>query len=151
MTNTITYQISQKVEKIRGFAQEPMPAGGWLCAIRTALGMTLKQLSRRAGKNYQAIQQIEKGELNGTTTLKTMQDVAQAMNCQFVYALIPNKPIEEMIDAQATRKTEALMKDVAHTMLLEDQALDESEIKTVIHMVKENLQETHRSSIWDEA
>ena len=150
MTNVTTYQISQKVERIRKFAQEPRPQNGWLSAIRNALGITQKQLGHRTGKNYQAIQQMEQGELNGAPTLKTMQELAQAMDCQFVYALIPNKPIEEMIDAQATRKVEAMMRDVAHTMMLEDQALPEADIKAVVFMVKENLKETQDSKIWDD-
>ena len=48
--------------------------------------------------------QAESAELTGSATLKSMQSMAQAMNCRFVYAVIPEKEIESVIRDRAILK-----------------------------------------------
>lgn len=73
------------------------PIGGWVNAIRTTLGMTLAQLAKRVGTNASRINRIEKDEISGSVTLKTLQSVAVAMDSELVYAIVPKKNIESII------------------------------------------------------
>ena len=51
-------------------------------------------------------------------------DVARAMNCTLIYALVPNGSLEETVRSEAARLARASLDYVANTMSLEDQALD---------------------------
>jgi len=125
------------------------PPKGWLRAIRDALGLTSRQLGARMGKNHSTIIALEKGEIAGTTTLNSLRDAAQAMNCTLVYAVVPNGPLEEMVHAQSRKAAEAQLLRVNHTMRLEDQAVARSELMDQIDRLADELRRTDSSGIWD--
>lgn len=65
------------------------PVKGWFRSIREALGMSGKQLGERMGVSQPGVVQIEKDEVSGAVTMKTMRQGAEAMDCVFVYAVVP--------------------------------------------------------------
>src|SRR5450432_1256675 len=82
--------VEDTVQPFRPVADKPIPRGGWLRAIRDALGMSSKQLARRVNiEASQSIEDIQKSELNGTIQLNTLRKVASEMGCKVVYALVP--------------------------------------------------------------
>ena len=105
-----------------------MPPHGWMKAIREALGMTARQLAARMGASPSRIPAIEKAEVSGSTTIKTLREAASAMNCNFVYAFVPNKPLDEILREQAVKKTAQDMTRLHHTMALENQALHKADL-----------------------
>lgn len=127
------------------------PPKGWLRAIRDALGLTSRQLASRMGKNHSTITALEKGEVAGTTTLNSLRDAAEAMNCTMVYAIIPNQPLEEMVRAQSRKVAEAQLARVNHTMRLEDQAVARSELTEQINRLADELRRTEGSRLWEES
>ncbi|MEI8320752.1 MAG: mobile mystery protein A [Alphaproteobacteria bacterium] len=148
MTKQATRQISRRVERFRNIFTESAPTKGWVHAIRSALGMTLEQLASKTNVSYQSIQHIERTELKGSPTLKTMKSVAEACNCRFVYAFIPEQPLEKMIDLQAEKKAKEIIDQVSHSMMLENQALNEREITLQIKELKEDLKQGNLRKIW---
>ena len=101
------------------------PRGGWIRTIRTALGMTVQQLAGRAGVSQPAMSQIEKSESAGRLRLDTLARVADALDCELVYALVPRRPLSSRVSDR--RKAIALerYRRIADSMALENQ-LDES-------------------------
>lgn len=100
------------------------PAGGWVKAVREALGMTAGQLGARMDITQQRISDLERAELTGGVSLKSLRRVAEALECELVYALVPKVPLDERV---RTRAMEIAAKELAHigqTMALEDQAID---------------------------
>ena len=97
------------------------PPRGWLRAIRDSMGMTAVQLGRRMGLTSQSIEDAERSEATGTIRLDTLRRAAAALDCTLVYALVPNRPIEEHVQERANRKAIAALSRVDQTMLLEDQ------------------------------
>jgi predicted DNA-binding mobile mystery protein A len=77
------------------------PPEGWLRTVRKALGMSGAQLGKRMGLTRARIAQAEQAELTGGVTLKSMQAAAEALGCKFVYAVVPDSSIENVIVAQA--------------------------------------------------
>lgn len=81
------------------------PCVGWIKSIREAIGMEGRQLSERMGVSASSgrITRIEKDEVTGALTLRTMDRVAEAMGCRFVYAIVPveGKGFEEMVRNRA--------------------------------------------------
>ncbi|MBK8425272.1 MAG: helix-turn-helix domain-containing protein [Lewinellaceae bacterium] len=66
----------------------PLPGEGWIYSIRTALGMSLKQLGRRLKMTPQGIKDIERREKDGSLTLQRLREVAAALDMQLVYGLV---------------------------------------------------------------
>lgn len=125
------------------------PPKGWLRAIRDALGLTSRQLASRMGKTHTTITALEKGEVAGTTTLNSLRDAAEAMNCTLVYAIVPNQSLEAMVRAQSRKLAEAQLARVNHTMRLEDQAVARSDLTDQINRLAEDLSRDG-SRIWEE-
>ena len=65
------------------------PPGGWIRSKRTKMGITGSQLASKLGVTKQRVSALEKAEVNGSASIKTMRQAAAAMGCEFVYALIP--------------------------------------------------------------
>lgn len=125
------------------------PPKGWLRAVRDALGLTSRQLASRMGKTHTTITALEKGEVAGTTTLNSLRDAAEAMNCTLVYAIVPNRPLEEMVRAQSRKIAEAQLARVNHTMRLEDQAVARSDLTAQIDRLADDLRREGGSRIWE--
>ena len=100
------------------------PPKGWLRAIRDALGMTSQQLGRRPGIAQPSVVELEQSEARGTVTLKTLERAAEALGCRLVYALVPMRPLSEIVDRRANEVAERKLASVEQTMRLEDQAVN---------------------------
>ena len=61
-----------------------VPPRGWLRAIRESLSMTTRQLAERMDVARSRINALEKAELSGATTLKSLRAAAEAMECTLV-------------------------------------------------------------------
>jgi mobile mystery protein A len=99
------------------------PHSGWVKAIRTALGMSQRDLAARLGVSDVAVHKLERAEQDGRISLAKLGEVAAAMDCTVVYALVPNSSLEETVQRQAHRVAAARLGYVADTMSLEDQSV----------------------------
>ena len=88
-TDLIREQLDEFLAKLAPLSSFQLPARGWLRAIRSGLGISGVQLARTMGVHPPRIVEMEKGELEGAITLKTLSRVAEAMGCTLAYALIP--------------------------------------------------------------
>lgn len=120
-------QLQKNVNATREIADTWQPEIGWIRTVRNALGMTAAQLARRMQISGAAVTQMERKERTGEITIKQLNKTAAAMDCRVVYALIPERRVEELVEAQVRRKAEALLSRVNVTMQLENQGLSESE------------------------
>ena len=106
------------------------PPRGWLRAIREALGMTTKQLGSRIGVVPSRITALEKAEVTGGTTLKSLREAAEAMGCTLIYAIVPTRPLDDMVRDRARTLASEDLARTDHSMRLEDQALDADDLAT---------------------
>jgi predicted DNA-binding mobile mystery protein A len=115
------------------------PVYGWLRAIREALGLTLERVAVRAKTSKQHIRKLEKAEANDRITLRSLRRVADAMDCELVYAIVPKSgTIQDLAERRLRDEATERVKAVEHTMALEDQAtgnLDEK-IKDEVKRIK---------------
>jgi len=122
-------QVDQRLAPWRRMANDVPPRGGWLRAIRKALGMSAAQLAGRLGVAQQAIVNFERNEAAGKITLQSLQRVAQALDCRVVYAVVPNNPLVQMRRARAQALADQLVRPVAHSMKLEAQGVSDKETR----------------------
>jgi predicted DNA-binding mobile mystery protein A len=99
------------------------PSKGWIRAIRDALGLTARQLATRLGKTHSTLVRLEQSEIADSISLSTLRAAAEAMECTLVYAIVPNRPLGEMVRHRATLIADQQLARMHHTMQLEDQAL----------------------------
>ena len=110
-------------------AELAAPPRGWMKAIREALGMSTRQLAMRMGVSPSRVPTIEKAEVTGATTIRTLREAAEAMNCTFVYAFVPTKPLDDILQDRAREKAHRELARLDHTMKLEKQALRRVDIE----------------------
>ncbi len=122
---------------------------GWLKTVRKALGMSGTQLAKRLNVTKGRISQTESGELSGSVTLKTMQNMAQAMNCRFVYAVVPTQTIESIIKKRAVKKAKEQIKAASTQMALEDQSLNDEQLTFAIDKLASEIIEKMPSDFWN--
>ncbi|MBL6989871.1 MAG: helix-turn-helix domain-containing protein [Bacteriovoracaceae bacterium] len=120
----------------------------WIFHIRNLLGMSSRQLAHRLNISAAAISQTEAQEKGGAITIKRMQQYAQKLECDFVYALVPKKKINTIIDNQAKKKAVKLLKKSNVMMELEDQGIESKrelnkQLKELVNKIKND------KSLWD--
>jgi predicted DNA-binding mobile mystery protein A len=122
------------------------PVRGWIKAIREALGMTAEQLGKRLGVKQPSIVAMEQSEAKGSIELATLQRVAEALDCTFVYAFVPNKPLETTIRERARAFLRKRRGPVEHSMLLEDQKVKGRSSEAQLDDI---VRETNPRLFWD--
>lgn len=122
------------------------PVRGWIRGIREALGMTAEQLAKRLRVTQPSIAALEQSEAKGTIELATLRRVAEALDCTLVYALVPNKPLEEAVRERARKFMRRRLAAVEHSMLLEDQKVAERDAEA---RLDEILRETNPRKFWE--
>lgn len=130
--------------------QTVLPSRGWTRAIREALGLTTRQLAKRMGVSPSRVPAIEKAEITGATTLKTLREAAEAMDCTLVYAFVPVKSLDEILHDQAARKAEGELSRLNHTMRLENQAMTKSDLTDERQRMIDDLLAGSLPRLWDD-
>ena len=65
------------------------PRGGWLRMARRHNKISAGEVAQRMGVSRQLPLQFEKAEVDDRITLKSLRRMADALDCDLVYALIP--------------------------------------------------------------
>jgi len=139
-------QLDQRLQAFAKLKKTQPPMRGWIRAIRDALGMTGEQLARRMGVQRQRANALEKGEIAGTATINSIKKAAEAMDCVFVYALVPRDSLQANVERQAIKYAEKLHATVQHSMVLEQQGLTVDESG---HGIKVNAERFARDTVKD--
>ena len=124
------------------------PSKGWVRALRDAFGMTATQMAARLGVVQSRITALEQAEAKDAITLKSLRQAAEALDCTLVYALVPNKPIDDLLRDRAARVADEQLARTHHSMRLEDQALDPRDLAAArTSLVEELIHEPRR--LWE--
>lgn len=118
-------QVESELAKWRHTPLPSRPSVGWIQTIREALGMTATALGSRMGMTSAGLRGIEASEADERVTLATLRKVAEALDCDLRYALVPRQPLDEKLLARAKSVVAEQMGPVAHSMALEDQKVDD--------------------------
>ena len=140
-------KLNQAASKFQGFA---LPPEGWIRTARKALGMSAAQLARRLGKTRAFVSNTEKAELGGGVTLRTMRSMAEAANCRFIYAFVPEERAEVLIGRRAREKAERRVMEAGVHMALEQQALSQSQIESEIERLTGEILIEQPGDLWNE-
>jgi transcriptional regulator with XRE-family HTH domain len=145
-----TEQVSNKFKSADDFP-------GWLDAypdykeqikiMRETLGMTQEQLGKRIGRSRRAISNIENG--SAIPTIHLLQTIAEVLNAELKVCLVPQKKITDFLDEKSTQKAKKLIKLTQTSSALEVQAPSDEEILRQIEILKKEILEKRRSTLWE--
>lgn len=112
--------------------------------------MNGRQLADRMGVVRSHLSQIEKGEREGTTSIRSLQRAADALGCEFVYAFVPRdgKTFEGLVHERAEEVARRIVEEVATTMALEDQSVDREFRKREIDRFVAELVRSMPRNLW---
>jgi predicted DNA-binding mobile mystery protein A len=124
------------------------PLRGWLKEIREAMGKTERQQAARLGVTGAALHKSEQSEADERITLGQLRKVADSLDCDLVYALVPRKPLTAVVQERATQLAKEEVYGVAHTMSLEDQRPTDERIQKQVTRRAEELLRGKWSKLW---
>ena len=147
----VAQQYREKVNHaIKQFGGLSMPPEGWLRTVRNALGMSGPQLAKRLGVTKARVSKAEQDELTGSVTLKSMRGMAEAMNCRFVYAVLPEQEVDELIKKRAIQKAKEQVKAASTHMALEAQALNDERLASEVERIASEIVEEMPADLWND-
>ena len=119
-------RVKQLERQLRPFfAASPVrrPIKGWIRALREIAGITLRDLAALTGKPHQGIASLEKSEIDFAITLKSLSEIAEAMDCKLIYAIVPKAgSVDAFVRERLKRLIAPTIRGVEHSMALEGQA-----------------------------
>ena len=141
-------QIEELIQPFQRLVNAQTPRSGWVRAIREALGMSAQQLGTRVRVKRQTIENLERSEANGKITLDSLNRIAKALDCRLVYALVPDKPLEQMQRERAREIADSVVKPVSHSMRLEAQSIGKREVQRQRDELAQKLLQGNPKKLW---
>jgi predicted DNA-binding mobile mystery protein A len=142
-------QLDRRFKRKILLSEIEIPRDGWIKEIRTALKMTYAQVSKKLSVTPSAIMKFEKNEIKGTINITSMNKIAEALNCKFVYALVPNETLNKIIDNRVEKVATKMINQIDQSMSLENQSVNKKEIKEQLNNLKKGLKNNLSSKIWN--
>ncbi|MDP2025990.1 mobile mystery protein A [Sulfuriferula sp.] len=124
------------------------PQGGWVRAIREALGMTATALARRLGMSHAGIRKLEINEAEEVITLASLRKLANALDCELQYALVPRTSLEQMLKNRAHQIARERLRPVSHSMSLEDQSVEGASSEVQLELLTKEILDGSRRELW---
>ena len=144
-------RIEQLQAAVKGFevllTKRP-PSRGWLKEIRESLGRTERQQAERLGISGSTLHKSEQSEADGRISLGQLRKLADGLDCELVYALVPRKPLPDVVQGRATQLAKEEVYGVAHTMGLEDQRPTDARIQKQVARRADDLLRGKWSDLW---
>jgi predicted DNA-binding mobile mystery protein A len=121
-------KVSQLDRKIQGISNSDLPQTGWINVVRNTLNITFAYIAKKLNTSPQVIKKFEQNEIEGSITINTLKKVADAMECNLVYAFVPKAgSFEGLIDNRAEQISELLISRASNSMDLEMQSVNDGE------------------------
>lgn len=144
-------QLDRKMDPFVESGVGHRPKGGWLRAIREALGMTTRQLAERVGVSQSSVSQYEQREVEDRLTLATLRKVADGLNCDVVYTLVPREGgLTDALRRRAEEVARRRVENVNQTMRLESQEISQDEKERRVRELAAELLNGNPKRLWEE-
>lgn len=142
-------QLDRKLKPFYEIKSIEVPERGWVYTIRTALNMTLQQLGHKLKITIQGVKDIEKRELSGSISIKSLKEVAKALDMQFVYGFVSNhNSIEKFIELKAMELAKKMVLNSLNAAS-ENKELSEADIQREIEDFASEIKREIPKSLWD--
>jgi len=134
-----TQQMDALLETWRTAQLSARPRSGWVRAIRESLGMSAAAFARRLGMTPVGVRKLESAEASDAITLASLRKLAQALDCELQYALVPRNSLQQQVRDRAEMVAQERLRPIAHSMALEDQAVQGPQNKLQLEVAIKDL------------
>jgi predicted DNA-binding mobile mystery protein A len=86
-----------------------------------------------------AVNKLEHAELHGGITIGKLAEVAEALDCTLIYALVPKSTLEETVTTRARTVAADLLGHAARTMALEAQDIGDDRQREAVDRYAQQL------------
>lgn len=143
-------QLDQKLQPFSKARKVLVPERGWINTIRTTLNMTMAQVGTKLNITRQGVKKIEESEANGSISLNSLKEIANAMDLKLVYALVPkDESINDLIQIKAEKLAQKIVLRTNQNMKLEDQGIGDEKMAKTIKDLADELKREMKKSLWD--
>lgn len=143
-------QTERKLVVFRPLKNIIIPSKGWIHTLRTALKMSMRQLGNRLSISAQSIKEMEEREVNGAISIKSLQEVARALDMKLVYGFVSvHESLEQMIEERAREIAKEIVQRTNNSMKLEDQQNSEQRIEKAIEQKTTEIANEMPRYLWD--
>lgn len=144
-------QLDDLIHRLKPKERYKKPKIGWIKLIRTTIAMSARVLGKRVGLTQSRIALIEKGEVNGTITLQTLEKIADGLECEVIYLLVPkDESLAKLREKQAYYKATTLNSYAEHHMALENQSTSPEYQRGEIEKAKDEYLKNWHKNLWEE-
>ncbi len=145
-------QLDRKVSRLGALLDYQQPPKGWINTIRVSLNMSLRQLAERMGKTPATVKEIELREQKQSITIKKMVEIAEALDCKFVYGIVPKEgTFADMVEKRAEEIATEIVQRSSNSMALEDQENTTTRIQQAISDRVQLLKLQMPRCFWDQS
>jgi predicted DNA-binding mobile mystery protein A len=95
-------RLDEEMKPFRRASREKKPTEGLLRAVRQALNVPIAEITEKMGINRSVVFDMEASEVKCTINLNSMVRMAEAMECDVVYGIVPKGG--KTLDALAERR-----------------------------------------------
>ena len=141
-------QIEAALATWRGANLPALPPAGWARTIRNTLGIPVATQAKQLGITPSGLQKLEIAEANQVITLASLRKLAEALGCELQYALVPRQPLAQQLQDRAKLVAAQQLAPVAHTMALEDQAVQGPARQLQRDLLAQELLAGPRRNLW---
>jgi predicted DNA-binding mobile mystery protein A len=141
-------QLQSTLSSYADLVKRPAPSRGWLKLIREALGRTERQQAMRLGISGATLHKSEQSEADDRITLRQLRKLADGLDCELVYALVPRRPLTDVVQERARVIALEEVGSVAHTMGLEEQRPGAERLQKQVERRTEELLRGRWSHLW---
>jgi predicted DNA-binding mobile mystery protein A len=142
-------QLDRKLKPFYEIKNIEVPERGWVYTIRTALNMTLQQLGHKLKITSQGVKDIEKRELSGSISIKSLKETGKALDMQFVYGFVSNhSSLEKFIELKASELAEKMVMKNSNAAG-ENKELSEEEMQQEIEDFARKIKREIPKYLWD--
>ncbi len=150
MQQLLIRQLTAKMKPYESISDIGKPSRGWIYCIRSTLGMSLRQLGDRLNMTPQGVRKLESNEAHGKITMKKMEDLARALEMDFVYGFVSwHGGLEQMIEHRAQQLAQEIVARTHQTMVLEDQQISKEKLKEEVKDLTATIVSEMPKHIWD--
>lgn len=125
-----------------------VPPEGWARTIRKALDMSGAQLASVLGMSRNRISVLERREISGDISLNQLRDLAQGLDAELVYAIVPKRAADEVLDERAMELAQQQAAAANQNMFLEQQQLSKNEQHQAVVMVAKRIRAAGGRVLW---
>lgn len=99
--------------------------------------------------SHTGVRKLELAEANDAISLASLRKMAEALDCELHYALIPRTSLAQQLQARAEVVVTERMRPILHTMALEDQTFQDAVSKFQFESSVKDLIEGSRRECWE--